>query len=552
MSLVTVTAEPNSEVVVPRPDSALVSASLARLREWFGVEFSIWDGPAGRLLHRSSEQPAGDESLRSELVRSLAGSDRAEFIDDADSVVLLALPLPDEDRRHWVAVAAFVVAHVGANHSVAEAARLLGVEPDEAVRWINAQPLWTAHAVERLASTVLATLRSESERQHLQSEVEQIADHLSMTYEEISLLHGLTQNLRISRGDEELGQMALEWLRGCLPADSVAIQFLPITDDEKASYDARTQPVLLKSADCPLDNDGMARLVEALELVEQAGPSVANKNITSQPTWQFADVRQVVIAPMSEGDHIFGWLAAFNHTEDGEFGTVEASLLASVGVLLGIHSGNRELYRQQREFLADVVRALTSAIDAKDPYTCGHSDRVARVAVRLAQELQCDTESINTLYMAGLLHDIGKIGIDDSVLRKPGRLTPAEYEHIKLHPELGHKILADLKQLADVLPVVLYHHEQWDGGGYPHGLQGDETPLLARIAAVADAYDAMTSDRPYRQGMPEEKVAEIFRSGAGQQWDARVIDAFFSARDDIQEISRRERENLSLDVQLWR
>lgn len=107
--------------------------------------------------------------------------------------------------------------------------------------------------------------------------------------------------------------------------------------------------------------------------------------------------------------------------------------------------------------------------------------------------------------MSGLLHDVGKIGIDDNVLRKAGRLTDAEFEHIKKHPELGYKILADIKQLSDVLPAVLHHHEQWDGKGYPMGLSGEDIPQLARIMSVADAYDAMTSDRPYRAGMPDEK-----------------------------------------------
>ena len=132
----------------------------------------------------------------------------------------------------------------------------------------------------------------------------------------------------------------------------------------------------------------------------------------------------------------------------GEFGTVEASLLNSIGAMLGIHTGNRDLYRQQTEFLASVVRALTSAIDAKDPYTCGHSDRVARISVRLAKSWAA-SEMLHTLYMAGLLHDIGKIGIDDAVLRKPGKLTDEEFEHIKQHPELGYRILADIKQFAE-------------------------------------------------------------------------------------------------------
>ena len=170
--------------------------------------------------------------------------------------------------------------------------------------------------------------------------------------------------------------------------------------------------------------------------------------------------------------------------------------------------------------------------------------RVARVAVRIAQEMKFDKEMLKTLYLSGLLHDIGKIGINDSVLRKPGQLTDEEYEHIKLHVTIGHKILRDLAKLDGVLPVVLHHHESWDGGGYPAALGGMEIPLAARIVAVADAYDAMSSDRPYRKGMPDEKIDKIFRSGAGQQWDPDVVDAFFRARDDIRQLVATEHDDI--------
>ena len=229
----------------------------------------------------------------------------------------------------------------------------------------------------------------------------------------------------------------------------------------------------------------------------------------------------MIAVALAEGENVFGWLAALNHVEDGEFGTVEASLLSSVAAILGIHSGNIELYRQQSELLAGIVRALVSAIDAKDPYTCGHSDRVARVAVRLAEELDCDAQTINTLYLAGLLHDIGKIGIDDSVLRKAGKLSDAEYEHIKQHVEIGHHILRDLAKLEEVLPVVLHHHESWDGGGYPHKLDVEADSAGGPDRGRGRRLRRHESDRPYRRGMPEEQVDQILRMGAGTQWDPR-------------------------------
>jgi putative nucleotidyltransferase with HDIG domain len=255
---------------------------------------------------------------------------------------------------------------------------------------------------------------------------------------------------------------------------------------------------------------------------------------------------------------LFGWLFAMNHTGSGdvansefEFGTVEASLLSSVATILGIHSGNITLYQEQAEFFASVVRALTSAIDAKDPYTCGHSDRVARLSVCLARRLGCSSDDLDTIYLSGLLHDIGKIGIDDNVLRKPGALTEAEFEHIKTHPALGYKILDGIKELDKVLPVVLHHHEAWDGRGYPAGLKGEECPLLARIVAVADSIDAMSSDRPYRKGMPDEKLDQILREGAGRQWDAQVINAVFQVREEIRGIGQFDRQPLSLSVDDW-
>ena len=512
---------------------------------------SLLDGETGDVLHASDEQPRGDELLRAELARVVAGRDAPQFLGDEDGVLILALPLPFDQDAGCVAVAAFVTRHIDDGERVTGAADLLGLNEPSTTEWINRQPLWTAHALLRLGAAAVAKLAADAQSKRAQADVEKIADNLAATYEEISLLYGVTQNLRISSSDEDTGRFALQSLVGVLAAKGVAMQLLPVAQPGKATYKARTESLLISEGDCPLDDEQFSRLIQHLDLAAGAGPLVANVNVTSDPSWPFPEVRQVIVVPMSEGSNLFGWLVAFNHRAGKEFNSMEASLLASVGVMLGIHSGNRELYRRQAEFLASVVRALTSAIDAKDPYTCGHSDRVARVAVRLAKELGHDAEFLNTIYMAGLLHDVGKIGIQESVLRKPGALTPEEYEHIKLHPELGYRIIADIQQLADVLPAVLHHHEQWNGHGYPHRLAGTNIPEIARIMAVADAYDAMFSSRPYRPGLPEEKVEEILRDGAGQHWDAKVIDAYFAARDDIREFGRNERANLTLDVQQW-
>jgi HD-GYP domain-containing protein (c-di-GMP phosphodiesterase class II) len=162
---------------------------------------------------------------------------------------------------------------------------------------------------------------------------------------------------------------------------------------------------------------------------------------------------------------------------------------------------------------------------------------VARIAVCLAGEMRLGNDELEALYLGGLLHDIGKIGIDDRVLNKPGPLTFEEFEQVKLHPKFGYDLLQGVRPLEKVLPMVLYHHEAWDGTGYPQQLKGDETPRLARIMAVADACDAMSSDRPYRPGLAEDEVDELFREGAGRQWAPEVVAALFARREEIHRIT---------------
>jgi putative nucleotidyltransferase with HDIG domain len=214
-------------------------------------------------------------------------------------------------------------------------------------------------------------------------------------------------------------------------------------------------------------------------------------------------------------------------------------VLQPVASLISTQQTNARLYSDLKELLFGVIRALTAAIDAKDPYTSGHSERVARIAVRLAEELGMPANQRSDLYLMGLLHDIGKIGVDDAVLKKTGPLTPEEYRAIQSHVEIGVHILADLKKLNHLLPGVRHHHESLDGTGYPCGLAGDAIPLEARILAVADSFDAMSSTRPYRRRLTPLQIDEILRKGAGVQWDPRIIDALFASRLDIEHIRQK-------------
>jgi len=182
------------------------------------------------------------------------------------------------------------------------------------------------------------------------------------------------------------------------------------------------------------------------------------------------------------------------------------------------------------------VRMLAAAIDAKDPYTRGHSERVARYSIGIAKNLGLSDKEVRNLRISALLHDVGKIGIDDRILRKPGALSDDEFEVMKQHPAKGAAIMGGVAQLIDIIPGMKYHHEKWSGGGYPDNLEGEQIPMQARIVSIADTFDAMTTNRPYQKAMELGYVVDKIKSFAGTRFDPRVVEAFVQAvkRGDIQ------------------
>jgi HD-GYP domain-containing protein (c-di-GMP phosphodiesterase class II) len=187
--------------------------------------------------------------------------------------------------------------------------------------------------------------------------------------------------------------------------------------------------------------------------------------------------------------------------------------------------------RLRRENVPPVstLLVLSEAIEARDPYTRGHSARVARMARAVGARLGCDDERLALLGMGGALHDIGKLVVPEEILNKPGPLSPEELAEVRTHPEIGARLVALDRTLRPALPGVLYHHERWDGRGYPSGRGGTEIPLEARILTVADCFDAMTSDRPYRDALPPERAVEEVDRCAGTQFDPDVAVAFLTA-----------------------
>ncbi|MDP2321017.1 MAG: HD domain-containing protein [Acidobacteriota bacterium] len=237
-------------------------------------------------------------------------------------------------------------------------------------------------------------------------------------------------------------------------------------------------------------------------------------------------IRSVMCAPMRTTDAILGVLYVDSQTVR-EFSDAELELLAAVGNQAGIALHRARLMAEVERLFLDVMKAIASIIDAKDGYTHKHSERVAAFGVRLAHQLGFDADSRAVVELSGLLHDVGKIGVPDAILNKPGKLTDSEFKEMRLHPLHGARILSNIQsqKVVSLLPGVKYHHERWDGKGYPEGLAGEEIPLLGRLLGVADFLDALTSDRSYRKGLTLEEALQMVKDLEGKAFDPVVVKA---------------------------
>ncbi len=290
----------------------------------------------------------------------------------------------------------------------------------------------------------------------------------------------------------------------------------------------------------------LAALLEKSPDYRGSGPIFCNQLASLPWAMSFPSLSTVLAFPMTDSEPR-GWVIALNKRppeDDGTRGALpfrrsDAALLTPFVSLLRLHASAVGRYHDLKELMVGLARSLTAAIDAKDSYTFGHSERVARIAVELGDAMGLRGDELNNLYLAGLLHDVGKIGVPDAVLRKPGKLTEDEFDQVKQHVTLGYSILADLKPIRNLLPGVLYHHERYDGKGYPEGLVGQNIPQLARILAVADAFDAMSTNCPYRQSLLAEEIEARLQQGAGSQWDPQVVEAFFRVKHKVHAIQRR-------------
>ena len=378
--------------------------------------------------------------------------------------------------------------------------------------------------------TVLQLQKSQSRIEQLDAEVDSLTAQVMNDFEELALIRSLASSVPLPNSGNEVAEFILTSMQPLcegVGARSIAV----LLADENGN---RTlEPIW--SGEPVLSAQQVNRLVE--EHVDEANfQPVVRNSFDNEAAHTDTNLSEFVMTKCHSEDRLHGWIIACNRVSVAEdvpwaqrgFTTVQASLIETATNQLASQLHNLRLLKQKEDLFTDVVRALVNAVEARDPYTCGHSERVASFASCLARLAGQSAKDVDRIYLTGLLHDVGKITIPDGVLQKPGKLDDDERRVIETHTDAGWRILQELEALRYILPGVLYHHEHYNGKGYPDGLVGENIPIDGRILAVCDAFDAMTSDRPYRKGMPIQKAAGILQDGAGDYWDPRLIEAFIN------------------------
>ena len=394
-----------------------------------------------------------------------------------------------------------------------------------------------------------------------EEQIEKVSTELARVYEELVLLHKISTNMKVTEADSNFLQMACDSLTEIVFVEGIAILLEKNIDNEQQLVIAAGSGLI------DIDEHTADNLYSRLsDEINDGKDALLDSEVDAPFKYSWPDsVKNIIAVPLcskergessfsnrtQDGSYIMGLMVAINRIGKQDFDSTDVKLFSSVASGCAVFIENRRLFKDIKELFIGSLKALTSSIDAKDNYTHGHSDRVAFIsrwiAERLSEQEQLEEEQLHKVYLAGLLHDIGKIGIDETVLRKTGKLTEEEYKRIKMHPSIGAGILREIKQMRDIVPGVLCHHERIDGSGYPNGLTGEQIPLTGKIVGLADSFDAMTSKRTYRDAMSVEQALIEIEKGLGTQFDEKIGRVFLNSdvyqlweimRDGFSEIYR--------------
>lgn len=354
------------------------------------------------------------------------------------------------------------------------------------------------------------------------TEHKELTMELSRMVKELYLLQQIGQELSSILDFERLLHCIVSHLKESLDYERAAV----------ALIDERTNELVVRAAEKPYSRKIQSRLRLKLGqgitgYVAQTGKTYISGDVSKNHHYSIFDkkTKSEIAVPLKVGDKVIGVINVESYKKDA-FNKQDEELLCLIANQAAVAIQNSQLYNSLKQSYLESIKTLVSAIEAKDPYTAGHSERVRRYALKIAKRLKLSHQQIEELDYAGYLHDIGKIGISDTLLTKPKPLTQEEYKIIKEHPKIGHSILQHARHLSGACEIIRYEHERYDGAGYPNGLKMNEIPIGARIIAVADAYDAMTTDRPYRKALNKKEAIRRLRENSGTQFDPVVVRTF--------------------------
>jgi putative nucleotidyltransferase with HDIG domain len=351
--------------------------------------------------------------------------------------------------------------------------------------------------------------------------------HVKLVHEieTLQIMHEIGKEILSNLKTENIVETVVQMIRRIIPCDGATIALF---DGSKNVFEVITSwgTGMDKGKEIGRYDTPFFTILESRKPFYQHDITLDFREYPKQADWVGEkNVFSYFCAPLGVKGDFFGVLI-LSSVRPAWFTNVHITTAEKIATQVGIALENAQLLEDIEEIFLGTVKSLVSAIDAKSKWTKGHSERVANYAVRLAERLGLKRDGIEKLQLAAILHDIGKIGTYEAILDKPGGLTSEEVDMIRKHPSQGTDILIPLKSLRDIIPVMKHHHERYDGSGYPDGIAGDDIPLEARILAVADVYDAITTDRPYRIAITPEAAIEELRKGAGTQFDPTLVRLF--------------------------
>lgn len=592
------TREHQGRIPAPKvisPISAERFASLAGRWRECGVWLTLWNGK-GQMVRWDEQAPQFWHSLGSRrnewaasqgesvqrVIRSAStspagtsGEQRSDENHDARNIAPIRLDRYQPDLMFFVVpvvrrrsvlgavVAGFVTSDLRGEAFV-RLCNSCGLDHSTMVGFGAAIPRWTPDSVSTAASLLRLTVEQAGELDVACEEAAVLTQNLENTYEELNLIYRISANMGLPQKPQVM--LARVGLQVTAISRAAVVAFVLAEEDTDGSD--RNVPGALstnslvdrvvqvnrgrsdrKPGSAGIKPVDLLRLAETLQLDPVSTPHhLLINSAPSRPelNWTSDWLEHLVALPLWHHEQLLGVMLAINCNDGGDFTSVDVQLFRAVADRLTAFLENQHLYDDLADLLMGLLHAVVNSVDAKDPYTYGHSERVAYLSRALARAAKLTPTECERVYLAGLMHDVGKIGVPDAVLTKPGKLTPDEFETLKKHPEIGLRILSPVRQMRDLLPGVLYHHERMDGRGYPEQLAGDGIPLLGRIICLADCFDAMTTNRTYRAALPIASAISEVRRCAGTQFDPRLASLFLEL--DLERLFHEARTCIGQDA----